>query len=89
MKRLYLSGALIPLAVVILGQVPQAFNYQAILRNSDGSVKANESVCDEWWKLNEYLGDNQTQDGNYQSFLVCFWLAWKNHSFRVSNWSSI
>ena len=27
------------------GQVPQAFNYQAILRNTDGTVKANEAVA--------------------------------------------
>lgn len=27
------------------GQVPQAFNYQAILRNANGTPKANESVA--------------------------------------------
>ena len=35
------------LLMVVLGisaQVPYAFNYQAVLRNADGSVRANESV---------------------------------------------
>lgn len=34
------------LLIVINGfpQIPHAFNYQAILRNSDGTVKANEVV---------------------------------------------
>lgn len=45
MKKLILTGALIAIAVILLGQAPQAFNYQAILRNSDGTVKANETVA--------------------------------------------
>lgn len=44
MKRLFLTGALIAVAVIVLGQAPHAFNYQAILRNTDGSVKANEEL---------------------------------------------
>lgn len=44
MKRLFLTGALIAIAAIILAQAPQAFNYQAILRNSDGTPKANETV---------------------------------------------
>jgi len=44
MKRLFLTGALIAIAVNLLCQAPQGFNYQAILRNSDGTVKANETV---------------------------------------------
>ena len=45
MKRLSLTGALIAITIIVLGQAPQAFNYQAILRNSDGTVKANETVA--------------------------------------------
>ena len=44
MKRTSLCLSLLTLLIAALGQAPQAFNYQAILRNSDGTVKANETV---------------------------------------------
>ena len=44
MKKYMLSLVFIALAIVSPAQVPQAFNYQAILRNPDGTVKVEESV---------------------------------------------
>lgn len=44
MKKLLLSSLLIALLVASYSQAPNAFNYQAILRNADGTVKANETV---------------------------------------------
>jgi len=44
MKKAILITALIALAIIVHGQAPQAFNYQAILRNTDGSVQANKSI---------------------------------------------
>ncbi len=44
MKKLLLSSLLIALVIVSYSQAPTAFNYQAILRTSDGTVKANETV---------------------------------------------
>ncbi len=35
---------LLVIASISYSQVPQAFNYQAILRNMDGTIKANETV---------------------------------------------
>lgn len=43
-KRAVYLVALLTIAQALLSQVPQSFSYQAILRNADGSIKANESV---------------------------------------------
>ena len=45
MKQLVISLAIAAIVATLSAQVPQAFNYQAILRNSDGTVKANETVA--------------------------------------------
>ena len=45
MKKLLLISALIALVVASYSQAPNAFNYQAVLRNTDGTIKANESVA--------------------------------------------
>jgi len=45
MKRYLLSAFLLVITVLVICQAPQAFNYQAVLRNSDGTIKANESVA--------------------------------------------
>jgi len=45
MKRALISVSLLVIAAITMGQAPQAFNYQAVLRNTDGTVKANESVA--------------------------------------------
>lgn len=44
MKKLLFTSALIALVIASYSQAPNAFNYQAILRNSDGTVKPNETV---------------------------------------------
>jgi len=55
MKKLLLTSAMIALVVASYSQAPQAFNYQAILRNSDGTIKANETVS-----LQIIVDDNST-----------------------------
>jgi hypothetical protein len=45
MRRILLSVAIIAVSAIVLWQAPQAFNYQAILRNTDGTIKANETVA--------------------------------------------
>jgi len=45
MKKLLLISALVALVVTSHSQAPNAFNYQAILRNNDGTIKANESIA--------------------------------------------
>ena len=44
MKRFFFCLALVTLTVASFSQAPVAFNYQAILRNSDGTALANETV---------------------------------------------
>jgi len=44
MKRILLFICFVTMFLAVSGQVPQAFNYQAILRNSDGTIKVNEIV---------------------------------------------
>ena len=45
MKRLSVAIITIVICIGITAQAPQGFNYQAILRNSDGTIKANEPVA--------------------------------------------
>jgi hypothetical protein len=44
MKRLINLALLIVTLPILYSQVPQTFNYQEVLRNTDGTVIANESV---------------------------------------------
>jgi len=44
MKRLYTLIALLFIAIVLKGQAPASFNYQAVLRDSEGILKANKAV---------------------------------------------
>ena len=44
MKRILLSVLLTAITVIVLAQIPQAFNYEAIIRNDDGLVKVNETI---------------------------------------------
>ncbi|MEN8204292.1 MAG: fibrobacter succinogenes major paralogous domain-containing protein [Bacteroidota bacterium] len=44
MKKPGLYFTLLFLSTIVLGQSPQAFNYQAILRNIEGTVLSNQSV---------------------------------------------
>ena len=44
MKCLRTCLFLLAIASISYSQAPQAFNYQAILRNSDGTIKVNETV---------------------------------------------
>jgi len=44
MKRIASSILLLGAVFITFAQVPQGFNYQAILRNTDGTVKSNETV---------------------------------------------
>lgn len=44
MLKYVLATVLLGISALILAQVPDAFNYQAILRNSDGTMKINEVV---------------------------------------------
>ena len=45
MKKYLLSAILIVMSVIAIAQVPHAFNYQAILRNDNGSAKSNETIA--------------------------------------------
>ncbi|MFH0756870.1 MAG: tail fiber protein [Bacteroidota bacterium] len=44
MKKSIILTALLAVSISSLSQVPQSFSYQAVIRNSNGTVKANESV---------------------------------------------
>ena len=44
MKRFSLISIGIFISTIILSQAPDSFSYQAILRNTDGTIRANESV---------------------------------------------
>lgn len=54
MKKIIIIVAFLAIALVSYCQVPQAFNYQAILRNSDGTAKANESISLQISIINEH-----------------------------------
>jgi hypothetical protein len=43
-KRAFLSATFIALALIGLAQVPDAFNYQAVVRNNAGEILANQNV---------------------------------------------
>jgi hypothetical protein len=43
-KKFLLSAAFAALALIGLAQVPEAFNYQAVVRNSSGEILANQNV---------------------------------------------
>jgi hypothetical protein len=43
-KKIFLSAAFVAFAFIGLAQVPDAFNYQAVVRNSSGEVVANQNV---------------------------------------------
>lgn len=44
MKKILLFTIGVILSISIFSQAPESFNYQAVIRNSDGSIKANETV---------------------------------------------
>jgi trimeric autotransporter adhesin len=44
-KRLLLSACIIVLTCAAFAQVPQAMNYQAVLRNTQGSIMPNTNAC--------------------------------------------
>ncbi len=44
-KTRYLSTLLFLVCLTVSGQVPQAFNYQAVVRNSGGTIIANQNVA--------------------------------------------
>ena len=43
-KKLFLSAAFVAFVLIGLAQVPDAFNYQAVVRNNSGEVAANQNV---------------------------------------------
>jgi len=43
-KKIYILIGLILSFITAFGQVPEAFNYQAVLRNASGNVRENETV---------------------------------------------
>lgn len=45
MKRIIICLSFLAFIANSFGQAPRSFNYQAILRNSDGTIKTNESVA--------------------------------------------
>lgn len=44
MRSILLSVYTATITLTVVAQVPQAFNYQAIVRNENGTVKANETI---------------------------------------------
>jgi len=44
MKKLFLSIIAISYSVFLLAQIPTQFKYQAVLRNTDGTIMAEENV---------------------------------------------
>lgn len=45
MKKHLIIAAILFLGIASFAQAPESFNYQAVLRDADGTVKANESVA--------------------------------------------
>ena len=43
-KKIFLSAAFVAFVFIGLAQVPDAFNYQAVVRNNSGEVVANQNV---------------------------------------------
>jgi len=44
MKKIFLSIILIPITISLFAQTPQAFKYQAVVRNNSGEILQNQSV---------------------------------------------
>jgi len=70
MKRYILSTLLIAASTIMIAQAPYAFNYQAILRNEDGTVRANEVISLQISIVNEsgssaYLEIHNTQTNEF------------------------
>ncbi len=67
MKKLVFSLAFMALTIASYSQAPQAFNYQAILRNSDGTGKANETVAIQISLINDLGASSYMEVHNTQT----------------------
>lgn len=93
MKNLILVLAIVVQSVLLLSQAPQGFNYQAILRNADGTVKANEpvtlqiSIVDEMG-ASAYMEDHNTQTNEFGLVNVVIGQGTTSGDFTMMNWSA-
>ncbi len=93
MKRLLLVIITIVVCSGITAQAPQGFNYQAILRNPDGTVRANEtvtlqiSIMDEIGAL-AYLEVHNTQTNEFGLVNLVIGQGTTSGDFSMMNWSA-
>ncbi len=93
MKRTFLCLSLLAFLISAFGQAPQGFNYQAILRNSDGTVKANETVILQISIMDEmgataYMEDHNTQTNEFGLVNLVIGQGTTSGDFSMMNWSA-
>lgn len=93
MNRLFLLTAIIVFPTLLIAQAPQGFNYQAILRNSDGIVKANETVSLQITIVNDqgtsqYLEIHNTQTNELGLVNMVIGEGTTSNDFSSVDWST-
>ncbi len=93
MRQSFFIIVLMAITLSIGAQAPNAFHYQAILRNSDGSLKANESVVLQISIVNEqgastYNEVHNIQTNDFGLVNVVIGQGTTLNSLAVIDWSS-
>ena len=93
MKRSYAAIIIFAICIGITAQAPQGFNYQAILRNPDGTIKANEpvalqiSIVDEMG-ASAYMEIHNTQTNEFGLVNLVIGQGTTSGDFSMMNWSA-
>lgn len=93
MKKYLLFCLLCTIALILHSQAPMAFNYQAILRNDDSSVKANETVSLQVSIVNDqgasqYLEIHNTQTNEFGLVNVVIGEGTTSNDLSTIDWSA-
>ena len=93
MKRVLISLSLLAFLIHGNSQVPQAFGYQAILRNPDGSIKVNETISLQINIVDEvgasaYLENHNTQTNEFGLVNVVIGEGTTTDDLSTVDWSA-
>jgi len=93
MKRIIVTSVFLSIAGILLAQAPQGFNYQAILRNTDGTVKVNETISLQTSIVDElgasaYLEIHNTETNEFGLVNVVIGEGTTSDDFSVVDWSA-
>ena len=92
MKRLLVAIIQVVFYIGISAQAPQGFNYQAIIRNSNGTVKANETISVQISIVDEtgaasYIENHNIQTNEFGLVNLVIGQGTTSGDFSMINWS--